>query len=172
MNFKDLFNKYKRDYFFRLHKDRITSNFKSASLQLKAIKEDDDEICEFQLKGWRKNTMGYRGGGVSSGLFSGLRSKSTLSLSSKDCVYDHLVGASLCGETVETELTKSNYNHSNLIKHWLFDNLYLWGTIKVSKMEHRKDNILRNKNSLEEKIKLDHYKTLQLGDLVIEEQKN
>ena len=110
MNFKDLFNKYRRDYFLRLHKDRITSNFKSASLQLRAFKEEDDEIC-ISTKRMAKKYYGYRGVGFSSGLFSGLQSKSTLSLTSKDCVYDHLVGASLCGETVEIELTKSNYNY-------------------------------------------------------------
>ena len=38
-------------------------------------------------------------------------------------------------------------------------------------MEHRKDNILRNKNSLKEKINLEHYKTLQLEDLIFDKQR-
>lgn len=166
MSFKDLFNAKKKDFYIKSHKERIISNFRSASLQLIAIKLNDVTICENQLKGWHKNTMGYRGVGFSGGLPSGLRSKSSKGYARKDCVNDHVIGASLCGQEVETQLTSHDYDYKYLIKHWLFENLYLWGTIKVSKEEHRKENILRNKNSLSEKINLDHYKILTFDDLI------
>ena len=166
INFKDLFNKHKRDEILKLHKDRIIPNFRSASLQLEAIMLKDITPCKNQLMGWRKNTMGYRGVGFSGGLPSGLRSKSSIGLTGKDCVLDHVIGATLCGEEVEVQLAKCNYNYDYLIKNWLFDNLYLWGTIKVTKEEHRKDNILRNKHLLHEKLNLDHYKILKIEDLI------
>ena len=63
----------------------------------------------------------------------------------------------------------SNYrNFESIIDEWIFDNLYLWGTIKVSKIEHKKDNILRNKNTLDQKINFEHYKILSINDLISE----
>jgi hypothetical protein len=43
---------------------------------------------------------------------------------------------------------------------WLYENLWLWITIGVTKEEHQKDNILRNNNTIEEKIQLKHYKNV------------
>ena len=83
-----------------------------------------------------------------------------------EITFDHVIGATLCGEVVKEVIQTSNYNHSYLINNWLFDNLYLWGTIKVTKKQHNKNNILRNKNSLTEKNNLDHYKNITINDLI------
>ena len=166
MNFKEQFNQNIKDFYWKKRKEKIVKNFYSACMQFKAIMEDENGICEYQLTGWRKNTMGYRGIGHSSGLYSKLRSKSTLELSNTDCVFDHVVGATLCGATVEEKIKEVNYNIQKLIDEWIFDNLYLWGTIKVSKIEHKKDNILRNKNTLDQKINFEHYKIISVSDLV------
>ena len=80
MNFKEQFNQNIKDYYWKNKRNLISQNFYSASLQFKAIMDDANGSCEYQLKGWRKNTMGYRGVGHSSGLYSKLRSKMNLTL--------------------------------------------------------------------------------------------
>ena len=45
-----------------------------------------------------------------------------------------------------------------MVKEWLFENLYLWGTVKVTKEEHKSKNILRNSNhTIEQKSNFEHY---------------
>ena len=165
MTFKDLFNKNKKDHYLAEHSERISSNFRSASLQLKAIIEDELGPCRNQLNGWRKNTMGYRGIGFNSGIYSGLRTKGSLVVPSSNYVYDHVIGATLCGQTAEEIIIGESFDLDYLVKEWLFDNLYLWATIKVTKEEHKKENILRNKNTLNEKNLLMHYRKVFLEDL-------
>jgi|TARA_B100001964_G_scaffold232868_1_gene289327 hypothetical protein len=166
MSFKELFNIHKKDNLIKLYKIRIISNFRSAVLQLKAIIDDDYDICNNQLKGWTRLTMGYRGIGFNNGVYSNLKTKQTVNKNNKEITFDHVIGATLCGEVVKEVIQTSNYNHSYLINNWLFDNLYLWGTIKVTKKQHNKNNILRNKNSLTEKNNLDHYKNITINDLI------
>ena len=168
MNFIELFNAQKKDELIKFHKDRIVSNFRSAVLQLQAIQNDENGICENQLRGWLRLTMGYRGIGFNNGVYSNLRTKQTQRKTNREITFDHVVGTTLCGETVKVIIEKERYNFTFLINNWLFDNLYLWGTIKVSKEEHKKNTILRNKHSLEEKIHLKHYVNLQLSDLVMD----
>jgi len=52
---------------------------------------------------------------------------------------------------------KSGYDIDWMLNEWLYDNLHLWATIKVTKEEHKKENIIRNGHTLEEKNKLKHY---------------
>ena len=75
---------------------------------------------------------------------------------------------SLIGETVEKAIEMSNWNPKLLIKEgWLHDNLHLWGMVRVTKEEHHKDNIVRNKHNLNEKLNFEHYKTINIDDLVL-----
>ena len=90
----------------------------------------------------------------------------------KDYIYDvsddHVLGATLIGETVEKAIEMSNWNPKLLIKEgWLHDNLHLWGMVRVTKEEHHKDNIVRNKHNLNEKLNFEHYKTINIDDLVL-----
>ena len=124
MNFIELFNTQKKDELIKFHKERIASNFRSAVLQLQAIQNDDNGICENQLRGWLRLTMGYRGIGFNNGVYSNLRTKETLRKTNKEITFDHVVGTTLCGETVES-LSKKNNSIIFLINNWLFDNLYL-----------------------------------------------
>ena len=78
MSFKELFNIHKKDNLIKLYKIRIISNFRSAVLQLKAIIDDDYDICNNQLKGWTRLTMGYRGIGFNNGVYSNLKTKQTV----------------------------------------------------------------------------------------------
>lgn len=168
MSFAELFNAYKKDELIRLHKKRIMSNFQSAVLQLEAIQNDKCGVCDNQLRGWIRLTMGYRGIGFNNGVYSNLKTLDSINKNNKELTFDHVVGATLCGETVKNIVEKENFNLSYLTKNWLFDNLYLWGTVKLTKHQHKKDNILRNKNSLSEKLHLEHYLNLSLDDLIVD----
>ena len=90
---------------------------------------------------------------------SGLQFEASAGLSSNKTVGDHLIGTLTIGEHVHDILKKSNYNIDWMVDTWLYDNLFLWAKIKVTKEEHRKDNILRNSNhTIEQKLNLEHYK--------------
>ena len=87
---------------------------------------NDYELAQNQYKCWLKNTMGYRGIG-SSGINSGLCSRNALELKykfGKDYKYDvsddHVLGATLIGETVEKAIEMSNWNPKLLIKEGWF----------------------------------------------------
>ena len=164
MNFKDLFNTTITNDFILKNKDRAESCFRIAAKQLKVIKTDPD-AHKISLTGWRRLTMGYRGIGFCGGIPPRLKTKEVMpNVSTSN---DHVIGTTLCGEIVEDLLEKNDYDFKYLIDNWLYDNLYLWGTIKVTKAQHHKDNILRNANTLEEKIMLKHYKNIDLEDLII-----
>ena len=177
--FKDLFEP-ARDEKWKINQVKYEYNFELACEQLLPIRKrfdltmNDYELAQNQYKNWLKNTMGYRGIG-SSGINSGLCSKKALELKHKltsSWSYfvsdDHVLGATLIGETVEKAIEMSNWNPKLLIKEgWLHDNLYLWGMVRVTKEEHHKDNIVRNKHNLNEKLNFEHYKTINIDDLVL-----
>ena len=125
---------------------------------------------EVVYKGLLKNTIGYRGVGKQSGIFSGYCSLKAFNGKGNGKIkktQDHVIGATMTGELVLEECKKADWNIDSLIEQgWLHENLYLWGTIQVTKFEHNSNNILRNKNKLSEKIILEHYKTINIDDLV------
>ena len=44
-----------------------------------------------------------------------------------------------------------------MVDTWLYENLWLWITIKVARTEHHVDNINRNQHTLDEKKEFKHY---------------
>jgi hypothetical protein len=164
MNFEDEFNNNIRDIYWQNQKSKIEiiNNFDSACRQYKAA-----SACENQLKSWRKNQMGYRGVGKSRGLISGLSSKEALNLQMKDCVWDHVIGVTLIGKTIEKLIESNNLDIDLIVEKYLYSHLYLWGKVKVTKEEHRSQNIIRNKHSLDQKIRLEHYE--RVSPLCIDE---
>ena len=166
MNFAELFNTQKKEELIKLHKEKIVSNFCSAVVQLRAINNDDNGVCDNHLRGWLRLTMGYRGIGFNNGVYSKLRTKQTLNKTNKEISFDHVVGTTLCGETVKKIIEQNNFNIKYLVKNWLFDHLYLWGTLKVTREQHKRDNIIRNNHTLLEKLNLNHYKSINLDDLI------
>ena len=87
-------------------------------------------------------------------------------MNNKEISFDHVVGTTLCGETVKKIIEQNNFNIKYLVKNWLFDHLYLWGTLKVTREQHKRDNIIRNNHTLLEKLNLNHYKNINLDDLI------
>jgi hypothetical protein len=102
--------------------------------------------------------LGYHGIGKPNGIPSKIMSKDSFSLSSNKCVNDHVLGATEIGSYIHKTLKESNYNVDWMVSEWLFDNLYLWGTVKVTKSEHKSTNILRNQNhTIDQKSNFEHY---------------
>ena len=44
-----------------------------------------------------------------------------------------------------------------MIKNWLSDNLHLWVEAKITKLEHKADNLARDEHTLQQKLNLVHY---------------
>jgi len=61
-------------------------------------------------------------------------------------------------KVIHQEFEKNNFDIDYMVNEWLYNNLWLWQTIKVTTEEHKKDNIIRNEHSIEDKLLLKHYK--------------
>lgn len=117
------------------------------------VETDESGISE-RAKPYFRGLVGYSIFGIS-GIKSGIYTED--SMTSEKTTDDHLLGAMKIGETAFIAYCKSGFNNEYMKNVWLYENLYLWLSIKVSSEEHRKDNILRNKNTIEEKLQLKHY---------------
>ena len=103
--------------------------------------------------------LGYHGIGKPGGIPSKIMSKDSSILNSKHCVNDHLLGATEVGSEIHKVFKKNNYDIDWMLKEWLFENLYLWGTVKVTKEEHKSNNILRNSDQ-DNNLYLNLHKTI------------
>jgi len=101
--------------------------------------------------------LGYFGVGRQGGLTSGLVSEDA-SVKGVKKTADHLLGTTQIGNFIHQEFEKNNFDIDYMVNEWLYDNLWLWQTIKVTTEEHKKDNIIRNEHSIEDKLLLKHYK--------------
>lgn len=164
INFVEVFNSKRRYNLWNVHQERMKLNFKAALRQLHTLIQHPNELCENQINGWEKNTCGYRGVGFNSGYSSGIRTKDSIGLPSFLTTNDHVIGTSECGRIVHKEFIRCNFDYDYMVNQWLYNHLYLWATIKVTKEEHRKDNIHRDKNTLDEKLNLQHY--INISELI------
>ena len=147
--------------------DKLKHYFR-ANLHILKYFDENPQIFsdDFVKKGFYKNGIGYRGVGKGDGFSSGLYSTATVGLPSSMCTNDHIVGATIVGEYVHEMLKENNYQIDWMVNKWLYDNLYLWATIKVTKEEHKKDNIIRGgdksnvSNLVNDKLNLKHNKNV------------
>tara|TARA_B110000914_G_C15247786_1_gene347170 strand:- start:43 stop:573 length:531 start_codon:yes stop_codon:yes gene_type:complete len=162
-NFKESFNLYARDIYWNNadYQKKFISNLSSALSQYGNAKD-----CHEQYLNWRKNTVGYNGIGKTGGINSGLQSTAAINLKSGKYTMDHLVGVVKVGTTFEELLNEGN-SPDWIVENCLYDCLYMWGTIKVSKEEHKQDNINRNIHLLEDKMNFKHYKNV--SEIVVNE---
>lgn len=166
MNFKSEFNTRARTSAWEKDREKFINNFKYA---LEVLNRIDKYYIPNNLL--PPNTLeqriyrldiGYYGIGKPGGIPSKIVSSQAAKLSSKDCVNDHVIGATAIGEYVHLELRKSNYNINWMVNEWLYENLFLWGTVKVTRQEHKSNNIIRDItiSSLGEKLNFTHYKNV------------
>ena len=130
---------------------------KSNLILLKVMDENPTDFdMNYKDKAFYRLMIGYYGVGYGNGFSSGLLSNDA-SVKGIPTTTDHWAGASKVGEYVHMIFKKSGYDIDWMLNEWLYDNLHLWATIKVTKEEHKKENIIRNGHTLEEKNKLKHY---------------
>jgi hypothetical protein len=150
------FNQNKRDSYWNSNGEKCKELF-NRTLQhlLLEIKLTNNNVSN----NYYRLAIGYDLGiGVgTSGINSGIKSKEAKSLPSNKTTADHLIGTVQIGKYVHSEFEKSGFDIDYMVNTWLYENLWLWMSIRVSKKEHHKDNILRNVNSIEEKLSLKHY---------------
>ena len=165
INFIQEFNIRVREAVWEKYKDHIIKHFRFA------LKRLEDIDVYYEPKGLLpKNTLeqrvyrlelGYNGIGRPNGISSKIQSMATINLTSNDYTDDHLFGATGIGEHVHHEFKNNNYNIAFMIDDWLYKNLYLWGTVRVTKEEHKSYNIERNAgHKIDDKLKFRHYKNV------------
>lgn len=154
MDFKRTFNEKRRDIIWNKRGNKIKTIFRE-NLEILKFK-DDRKHSDKSIRLFEQVGIGYDGLGTQ--FVSGIKSEASIGLSSKDTVNDHLIGTKKIGKIVHDELKKSNYDIDLMVEEWLFENLFLWATIKVTKTEHHKDNILRSSShTTAQKLNLEHY---------------
>lgn len=127
--------------------------------QIRTLKNDvDSDANEKELSQFTyRLALGYFGVGKQGGLTSGLVTEDTMIKGVKKTA-DHLLGTTQIGKFIHEECEKNNWNFDYMVNVWLYENLWLWMTIKVTTEEHRSDNIIRNEHSIQDKLLLKHYK--------------
>jgi hypothetical protein len=127
--------------------------------QIRTLKNDvesgsnDKELSQFTYR----LALGYYGIGRQGGLTSGLVTEDAMVNGVKKTA-DHLLGTTQIGKYIHEECEKYNWDFDYMVNEWLYENLWLWMTIKVTTQEHKSDNIIRNEHTIEDKLLLKHYK--------------
>jgi|TARA_B110000971_G_scaffold28109_1_gene25187 hypothetical protein len=158
MNIKNLFSTQgKKDILWKKNEVKLKKWFKSNLILLRTMDENSSDFDnDYKDRAFYRLMVGYYGVGYGNGFSSGLASNNA-SVGNIKTTLDHWAGMTEVGRYVHEVFKKSEYNIDWMLNEWLYDNLHLWATIKVTKEEHKKENIIRNNHSLEEKNELKHY---------------
>jgi hypothetical protein len=159
LNIKEYFNLYIRDKEWDENQVKFKKYFESMLKLLKFALEDNDFSTDVIEKVMYRLLFGYNGIGKF-GIVTKLKTISTVGLPSNKLTQDHVFGAIEIGKFVREEFEKNNLDINYMVNVWLYENLYLWSKIKVTKKEHKKENIERNKHTIQEKMNLIHYKNV------------
>lgn len=136
------------------------------------IHQDQDLVREYielnekgtsQLRQFNRLNYGYNGlGGRLTPGVTGLYSRATLT--DKDTTDDHLFGVTAVGWKVHMVIKElfdegmsSKFIHDYMTEEWLPNHLHLWVVVKITKKEHKSNNLARDKHTIEEKENLVHY---------------
>ena len=158
MNVRELFNKGRKNDIWERHHKKFKKWFKSNLILLKTMDENPNHFDDdFKESSFYRLNLGYYGVGFGNGFASGLESIDASKSKSSETTRDHWNGAKNTGKEVVKAFRESKYNIDWMVNEWLYDNIHLWATIKVTKEEHKKENIIRNQHTLEEKNELKHY---------------
>ena len=158
MNIKELFSKIgRKKLLWDKHEVKFKKWFKSNLILLKTMDENPSDFDDdYKDKAFYRLMVGYYGVGFGDGFTSGLMSVAA-SIKEVLTTKDHWAGMTEVGHHVHDVFKKSGYDMDWMLNEWLYQNLHLWATIKVTREEHKKENIIRNQHSLEEKNELKHY---------------
>lgn len=154
------FNENKRDSYWTKKTKGVSNEEKCKSLFRRTLKHLllEIELTDNNVHNNYYRWIGYDGiGSGVSGITSGIKTAEARQLTSKQTTADHLIGTVQIGKYVQSELERNGFDIEYMTETWLYENLWLWMSIRVSNKEHHKDNILRNVNTIEEKLALKHY---------------
>ena len=163
MTFKEYFNTYKSTSCFDKKGAIIKSTFHKTLSELNLIIEngwDDKSTCHY--RNFCRLMLGYNatsyGNGITSGAYTEeWKRKKDVNKSYKG-TSEHPGGCLAVGLHIVNVFKENNLDIEYMVDKWLPENLYLWATIKVTKEEHKKENILRDpKMSIEDKLAFKHY---------------
>lgn len=152
----EVFNEHRRDFYWKEKEkeDEFKRNFRFALLMydvaLNVLPQN-----EMRRRIYR-HAIGYNGTRAS-GLWSKIYSKNTIDKNSSECTLNHLFGPTEVGEYVIKEYIKSGHDKEYMVNEWLYENLYLWMTVKVTRQEQSKDSIIQDEHTIEEKRNWKHY---------------
>lgn len=155
----DYFNSYKRDTLWSSKSEDWKEAFKFQLLILNTYLEHgapEKLMNQFMCR----LAFGYWGIQCQGGITSGIVSAATIGLPSSQTTGDHIFGAVEIGKTVKEEFESCGRNIDYMVNVWLYENIWLWMTIKVTKEEHSPSNIIKNGHSIEQKRKMLHYKSV------------
>ena len=99
--------------------------------------------------------------GTQGGLSLAIRTEK--SIEKREKLGDHVIGTVEIGRHIHKECEKNNWDYDYMVNTWLYENLWVWSTIQVSKCEHKDENIKIDANSIDEKRFLKHY--INVSDL-------
>jgi hypothetical protein len=156
-NIKDYFNKNIRDREWDNNKVHFQTYFRSMLKLLKLALTDPDFSSDVTQKVMYRLLFGYNGIGKN-GISTKLKTLESIGLPANKKTDDHVFGAVEIGKFIKEEFERNNLNIDYMVDVWLYEHLFLWSKIKVSKNEHQKDKIERNKHSIQQKMNLEHYK--------------
>lgn len=139
---------------FKTKGDSYKKYFKIQLTMVWSVK--DETFTEHDNQFNNRLALGYYGIGKQKGIDSRLVSEAAM-IKGVKTTSDHLIGATEIGKFIQSECEKHNWDIDYMVNTWLYEHLWLWMTIKVTKEEHSRDNIKRNEHSIEDKMSLKHY---------------
>jgi hypothetical protein len=150
---KQYFNDNRRDHYWDKNKEKYKRFFYRKLIDLKNAIDLDTPENELKLDSYRG--LGYMGIGTQSGLSLGIKTEDAIK--TKNSLGDHVIGTVEIGKYIRKECEKNNWDYNYMCEEWLYENLWIWSTITVSKAEHKNENIQIDSNSIDEKRHLKHY---------------
>jgi hypothetical protein len=150
------FINHKRDQIWQKNESEWKSCFR---LQLKTLKLFlENEASERLLNSFAYRLgLGYWGIGKQSGIPSGIISQEALTKEGVKKTEDHVIGAQSIGKKIHEDFKVCQFDEEYMINTWLYDNIWMWMTIKVTQSEHSSKNISKSITDIEEKKRLLHY---------------
>ena len=153
LDVKEYFNKNRRDHYWNENKEKYQKFFRRHLINLKTAVDLDTPETDLKLDTYR--WLGYMGIGTQAGLSLAIRTEKSKETNKK--LGDHVIGTVEIGRHVHRECEKYNWDYDYMVNTWLYESLWIWSTIMVSKCEHKDENIAIDANKIEDKRFLKHY---------------
>jgi hypothetical protein len=146
----------KKESLWEKNKEHWKKSFKS-QLQLLKLYLDNNVEEKMMRSFMYRLAIGYWGIGVQNGIRSGVVSAATIGLDPSLTTDDHVFGVVEIGKTVHDAFVASRYDIDFMVNEWLYNNIWLWISIRVTRQEHNPSNIIKHGHTIEEKKCLLHY---------------